>query len=65
MDLFFKLQELSKRISQLEKEKEEMAEEMGKKVAEAMELRQDAEEKSRLLAEKASEIDALLIQLND
>jgi chromosome segregation ATPase len=63
--IFLKLQELSKQISQLKKEKEDLNGELGKKLAKVVKMGQEIEEKTKLLAEKANEIDALLSQLNE
>jgi septal ring factor EnvC (AmiA/AmiB activator) len=49
----------------LQKEKEELNGKLGKNLAEEMEMQQEIEEKTKLLAEKANEIDALLVQLKE
>jgi predicted RNase H-like nuclease (RuvC/YqgF family) len=59
------LQELSKQISHLQKEKEDLNGELDIKLAKTMEMHQEIEQKTKLLAEKANEIDALHSQLNE
>jgi hypothetical protein len=49
----------------LEQEKAEVQEDLGKKLAEIEEMHQLAEEKSAEIAQKAKQIDSLLIQLNE
>jgi hypothetical protein len=49
----------------LEQEKAEVQEELGKKLAEIVEMHKEIEQKSKEVAEKAKQIDALFMQLNE
>jgi chromosome segregation ATPase len=56
---------LSQRIAELQQQKEETNEELRKKLAEALELREAVEEKSKVIAENSKQINGLLVQLNE
>jgi hypothetical protein len=49
----------------LEQEKADVNEDLRKKMAEIVEIHKEAEEKSKEVAEKAKQIDALLVQLKE
>jgi ABC-type transporter Mla subunit MlaD len=49
----------------LEQEKAELHEDLNKKMTEIVAMHKEVEEKSEALAEKANQIDALLLQLNE
>jgi hypothetical protein len=49
----------------LEQENAEIHAELGKKMTEIVDMHKKVEEKSEALAEKAKQIDALLVQLNE
>jgi hypothetical protein len=49
----------------LEQEKAAVQEDLGKKLAEIVKMHKEVEEKVEEIAEKAKQIDALLLQLNE
>jgi molecular chaperone GrpE (heat shock protein) len=49
----------------LEQEKAEVHEELGRKLAEIEEMHKKMEDKSEEIAQKAKQIDALLLQVNE
>jgi hypothetical protein len=49
----------------VEQEKAELHEDLNKNLAEIVEMHKEMKEKSKVVAEKSKQIDALLIQLNE
>jgi peptidoglycan hydrolase CwlO-like protein len=58
-------QEFAQRIVQLEQEKAEVQTELGQKLAEIEEIHKEMEKRAEEVAEKAKEIDVLLMQLKE